>query len=302
MTMNDQPKISVLIPSMNHARFLPETIESVLGQTCKEVECIVVDGGSSDGTIEILKSYPQVKWISEEEKDDNKVLEAFRKAFAMSRGKYIIQCCVSDGFTSKRWFELCCDCLERDPEVSLVWGLPQYINEQGDFGKITNQEFLMKSPPQKQDFLAFWFATFYGFPEGNYCMRRQVFDECFPKRRDPGPFQASPQIALLYEFNTRGYLSAFLPLVANFGRSHANQRVESLYEPLDREVKLYNQMIKAYQKDLLSGSNRHVFRDGAGKVISEIEKKDLGQLRRAIWGHYIRYKIGKRLREMQERL
>jgi glycosyltransferase involved in cell wall biosynthesis len=266
------------------------------------VECIVVDGGSTDATIEILKSYPQVRWISERETDDNKVLEAFRKAFALSQGKYIIQCCVSDGFTSRRWFQLCHDLMERDPEVSLVWGLPQYMNEQGDFGKITNPEFLRKPPPQKQDFLAFWFATYYGFPEGNYCVRRQVFDECFPERNQPGPFQASPQIAFLYEFNARGYLSAYLPVVANFGRAHANQRVESLYDPLDREVKLYQQMIKAYQGDLLAGRRRHAFRNGAGEVIGEIRKGDLGRLRRAIWRHRLKHKIAKRLVETQERL
>lgn len=302
MTENEQPGISVLIPSFNHAKYLRETIDSVFAQTFKDVECVVVDGGSTDGTIDILKEYPQVRWISEKETDANKVLEAFRKAFALSRGRYIIQCCVSDGFTSRRWFELCHDRLEQDAEISLVWGLPQYMTEDGDLGKVTNPEFLVKPPPQKKDFLAFWFATFYGFHEGNYCVRREIFDECFPRRNEPCLFQASPQIAFLYEFNTRGYLPYFLPVAANFGRAHANQRVLSLWEPLDKEIRLYKQMIKEYQEDLLSGRKRHDFRNGAAQVIGAVPRSDLGRLRRAVWGHYLKYKIAKRLIETQERL
>lgn len=302
MTLQHEPRISVLIPSLNHAKYLRDTIESILSQTYKDVECVVVDGGSTDGTIDILKEYPQIRWISEKETDENKVLEAFRKAFAMSRGEYIMQCCVSDGFVSKRWFELCHDRLERDHEISLVWGLPQYMTEDGDLGKITNPEFFVKSPPQKKDFLAYWFATAYGFHEGNYCVRRQIFDECFPQRHQACLFNASPQIEFLYQFNTRGYLPYFLPVVANFGRTHANQRVLSLWEPLNQEIQLYKKMIKEYKRDLIDGRKRHYFRNGSSEVIGEVKKDELCRLRRNSLIHYLKYKIAKRLIETQERL
>jgi glycosyltransferase involved in cell wall biosynthesis len=302
MKSNPEPKISVLIPSFNHAHYIRETIESVLCQTFKGFECIVVDGGSTDGTLDILKEYPEIQWISEKETDENKVLEAFRKGFAISRGDYIIQCCVSDGFLSKKWFERCHDQLEQDSEVSLVWGLPQYMMEDGDLGKITNPEFLVKTPPQKRYFLAYWLAFGYGFPEGNYCVRRRIFDECFPQRHQPCLFSASPQISFLYEFNTRGYLAYFLPVIANFGRAHANQRVVLLYDALDKEVKLYNKMIKQYRKDLIDGRATHLFRNGSSEIIGEVKKDELGRLRRDIFIHYLKYKVGKRLRETQERL
>src|SRR5574340_904889 len=302
MNSTNKPKISVITPSLNTAPYLRDTIESVLSQTFQDFEFIVVDGGSTDGSIDILKEYPQIRWISEKETDDNAILEAFRKGFVMSRGDYIIQCCVSDGFLSKNWFAMCNEKLEHDNEVSLVWGLPQYMDENGGLGKVTNQEFLQKAPPQKKDFFPYWLAFGYGVPEGNYCVRRQVFDNCFPQRNQADIFFISPQISFLYEFTTRGYLSRFLPVVANFGRTHANQRVSRLYDALDKEVNLYNKMFREYRKNVLQGRVTHYFRNGSSEIIGEIKKEDFWRLRRDILMHYIKYKIGKRLRETQERL
>ncbi len=302
MNSNRKPKISVFTPSLNHAGYLRETIESILSQTFKDFEYIVVDGGSTDGTIEILKEYPQIHWISEKETDKDTVLEAYRKGFAMSRGDYFIQCCVSDGFLSKKWLEMCHDKFEQDKEVSLIWGLPQYMDEDGNLGKVTNHGFLHKPPPQKKNFLAFWLAYGYGFPEGNFCMRRQVFDECFPQRNQPDIFNEGIHVSMLYKFNTRGYLPYFLPVVANFGRIHANQRGVSRGEALNTDVNLYNALVKKYRKDLLGGQVTHFFRDGSSEIIGEIKKSDLGRLRREIFWHYIKYKIRKRLIETSERL
>ena len=116
------PKLSVITPSLNHARFLRDTIESVLAQSYPNVEHIIADGGSTDETVAILKEYgPRIRWVSEREKDENPILEAYRKAFALSTGEYIIQCCVSDAFINRNWFRMCVDALEADPDISLVW-------------------------------------------------------------------------------------------------------------------------------------------------------------------------------------
>jgi glycosyltransferase involved in cell wall biosynthesis len=302
MNSNHMPKVSVITPSLNHARYLRDTIESILSQTSQDFEYIVVDGGSTDGTVDILKQYPQIRWISEKETDKDPVLEAYRKGFAMSRGEYIIQCAVSDGFLSKRWLEMCTDVLDRDQEISLVWGLPQYMTEDGNLGRVTNQEFLQKAPPQKKDFLAFWLAYGYGFPEGNFFMRRQIFDELFPQRNEKDIFCEALHISLLYKFNTRGYLAYFLPVVANYGRTHANQRGTRRGDALNKDVNLYNALMKEYKKDLLAGRVTHYFRNGSSEIIGEIKKAELGRFRRDIFKHYVKYKIRKRLIETSERL
>jgi glycosyltransferase involved in cell wall biosynthesis len=61
-----EPLISVIIPAYNAERYLPEAIDSVLGQTCPAGEIIVVDDGSSDGTPRVAERYgSRVRWLSQ---------------------------------------------------------------------------------------------------------------------------------------------------------------------------------------------------------------------------------------------
>ncbi len=61
------PKISIVTPCFNSQGTIRETIESVRGQAYPNVEHVVVDGGSTDGTVDILRSYPHLKWVSEKD-------------------------------------------------------------------------------------------------------------------------------------------------------------------------------------------------------------------------------------------
>ena len=64
--MSILPKVSVVIPCLNRADLLRPTIESALQQDYPNVECIVIDAASKDGTVEILESYgDRIKWVSE---------------------------------------------------------------------------------------------------------------------------------------------------------------------------------------------------------------------------------------------
>src|SRR5947208_15314600 len=62
------PKISVVTPTFNGIATLRETIESVLAQDYKNWEHIVIDGGSTDGTLDLLRHYPHLQWVSEPDK------------------------------------------------------------------------------------------------------------------------------------------------------------------------------------------------------------------------------------------
>ena len=85
--MAQLPKISVVTVSFNHAEFIRDTIDSVASQQYPNLEHIVVDGGSQDGTIEILQEAPHLVWTSEQ---DRGISDALNKGFARATGDIIV--------------------------------------------------------------------------------------------------------------------------------------------------------------------------------------------------------------------
>jgi len=80
-------KVSILTPSFNSANYLPRAIASVLAQDYTNWEHVIVDGGSTDNTLEILNSHPHLKWVSEKDKGQS---DAMNKAFRLSSGDIIV--------------------------------------------------------------------------------------------------------------------------------------------------------------------------------------------------------------------
>lgn len=84
----DYPKISIVTPSYNQGKYLEETILSVIGQNYPNLEYIIIDGGSTDNSVEIIKKYEKylTYWVSEK---DNGQSEAINKGFSKATG-YIL--------------------------------------------------------------------------------------------------------------------------------------------------------------------------------------------------------------------
>ena len=112
-----RPLISILTPSFNQGRYIEQTIVSVLKQDYPRFEHIVIDGGSTDETVEILKRYPHLKWVSEPDKGQ---ADALNKGFRMATGE-VIGWINSDDFYAEEVFHRVAE-LFADPGVQWTIG------------------------------------------------------------------------------------------------------------------------------------------------------------------------------------
>lgn len=83
----DLPKISVITVSYNQGEFIRQNIESVLSQRYPHFEHIIVDGGSTDATLEVLRQYPHLTWTSEPDRGQS---DALNKGFSRATGEIIV--------------------------------------------------------------------------------------------------------------------------------------------------------------------------------------------------------------------
>ncbi len=123
--------VSVIIPSYNSAKFLPEAIESVLRQTYPVSEIIVVDDGSTDETKQVCDRYPKVKYIYQQNQG---VSAARNTGICASKGDYLIFL-DSDDRLLPQAVEIGVDCINDHPEVGFVFGRYEYksINPDGSY-------------------------------------------------------------------------------------------------------------------------------------------------------------------------
>jgi glycosyltransferase involved in cell wall biosynthesis len=125
-----QPLVSVIVPSYNQGRFIRATLDSILGQDYRPIEVLVIDGGSQDETIDVLKSYgelPELSWVSEK---DRGVVHAVNKGFAKVRGGIIAIQSSDDCYLPTAISEAVAE-FRRDPAVGLVYGDTIKVDAEG---------------------------------------------------------------------------------------------------------------------------------------------------------------------------
>ena len=123
------PKISVVVPSFNQARYIDEALRSVLDQDYSNLELIVIDGGSTDGSVDIIRRHEDriACWVSE---PDSGQTHGLIKGFERSTGE--IQCWLnSDDLQERTTLREVAAYFDRHPDVDSVYGDMIWIDSAG---------------------------------------------------------------------------------------------------------------------------------------------------------------------------
>lgn len=121
--------VSIVTPSYNQARYVEDTIRSVVSQDYPQIEYLIVDGGSTDGTVDLIKKYEDrlAWWVSEQDRGQT---DAINKGFARARGD-ILAWINSDDTYEPGAVAAAVQYLENHPEVGMVYGDCNFIDESG---------------------------------------------------------------------------------------------------------------------------------------------------------------------------
>jgi hypothetical protein len=126
------PPLCVIIPNYNHAKFLPRCLDSILGQSFTDFELIVVDDGSTDGSVELLDAYARrdarVKFL----RNPRNVgpLPTLNRALALARGEYVLGG-AADDYLLPGYFEPAVALLRQHPQAGVCLGITRNVHDSG---------------------------------------------------------------------------------------------------------------------------------------------------------------------------
>jgi len=128
-----EPLVSIITPSFNRVRYLEACLQSVLNQSYPNIEHIIIDGASADGTVELLTRYQarypdRIRFISE---PDESTEETVNKGFAMAKGA-IFGWLGSDDIFEPDALQTVAEFFNANPDAYFVFGDCNYIDEKGE--------------------------------------------------------------------------------------------------------------------------------------------------------------------------
>lgn len=165
MASIELPLVSVVTPSLNQGQFIAETVNSVLSQDYPRLEYLVVDGGSTDKTLDILRCYGErLHWISE---SDNGQTAAINKGWRLAQGE-IIAWLNSDDTYLPGAVKRAVSFLQAHPAVDAVYGDCDYVDGEG--------RFLRAYPARPYDYVELVRSAFDYIPQPATFIRRRALE------------------------------------------------------------------------------------------------------------------------------
>ncbi|MBC5993214.1 glycosyltransferase family 2 protein [Pontibacter cellulosilyticus] len=222
--MSSLPLVTVICLCYNHERFLAEALDSVLAQTYQNVEVIVVDDSSTDGSVKIIQSYlqqyPHIRFVSTGKNVGN--CAAFNMGLQASKGEFIIDFATDDVLLPERIAQQVEAFGKLDKSYGVVYTDAAYITDASEFLYLHSQKY---EPAPDGDVFAEVLRRYFICPP-TMMVRRQVFE-------DLGGYDAT----LAYEDfdfwvrSSRKYKYYYLDKVTTKRRVHEQALSRGLYKP-----------------------------------------------------------------------
>jgi len=228
MTESTWPLVSIVTPSYNQACYLESTIRSVLEQDYPNLEYIIVDGGSSDGSVEIIRRYAErlAWWVSEKDRGQT---DAINKGFAHAQGQVLAWLNSDDTYQPQAIAEAVRS-LQDHPEAGLAYGDANFIDENG--------RVIGRFPAAQTDYRRLR-QGYVHIPQQASFWRADLW-------RSVGPLDPSFYFAMDYDLWVR--LAALAPLQYT-RRIWANFRLHTQGKTLTADEACWNEMLKVHFRD-----------------------------------------------------
>jgi len=224
------PKISIITPSFNQGQFLEETIASVLDQQYPNLEYIIVDGGSTDNSVSIIKKYESKinYWVSEKDSGQS---EAINKGFSRASGEIVSWLCSDDLYlpgTLNKVAEL----FTANPDAVMIHGRSILFDERG-------KETIKGADKEELDLRYF---TVIPFPQPSSFFRKKLISE-------QGLLREDLHFAMDYDLLVRAALGyKIIPVEDIFSRYrlHKDSKTTSQIKSFAKEwIKVFSKFIRS---------------------------------------------------------
>jgi glycosyltransferase involved in cell wall biosynthesis len=126
--MDAPPLVSIITPVLNGARFLPDLLASVRAQDHPRLEHVVIDGGSTDGTLDLLEATPGLVWVTGR---DRGLYDAINKGLRLAQGEVVTYQNADDRYASPEAVSSAVAFLCARPDVDVAYGGYRFIDEAG---------------------------------------------------------------------------------------------------------------------------------------------------------------------------
>ena len=227
--MPNSPLVSIITPSFNQARYLEATIQSVLEQDYPHIEYIIIDGGSSDGSVDVIKKYAGrlAWWVSEQDKGQT---DAINKGFNRASGE-ILAWLNSDDTYNPGAVSAAVKYLTENPDVAMVYADCNYINEQGAvIGKFNSAQTDHRRLRE----------GYVHIPQQTMFFRANYWQEL-------GPLDPSFYFAMDYDLWTR--IAARAPIKYLAGQTWANFRIHTSGKTTSADDRCWPEMLRVHYRD-----------------------------------------------------